>query len=615
MKQTTWIAAALGVAGALLGVEVVLLPSLQGAEHAVEADVAVRLERARRLLHAYQPFLAYNAAVLDGLPVEGDGGIDDLSDQAVDEYQERHGALWAAYQPTAWEEDPPRAVRPSYGGIEAQIRQGVAGREAFIKENDRLLAEARTAIDEALAVSSGDASGRSSAEANRLRAMIEFYGGVAERLPAAQLRAQAGEYQRKLAALAGEAIDLTGLRQSSETTEIDAEIARITGWLGEAQAALTERQNNLATLGERIAALRGRIDDARRRQDRARTHMERLREKGLDYALANPTAEFADRMAEQDRVFREAMREVQSLEAGSYPFARIDASADFLTGRYLENGSPVNLTIERGLRYYDDERVVAADAVARHRARIDDLRADAARLEAVRDAQRATHEDALRRLEELRPTVVQTFDELNRVDAEAFAVEESALRGLDRSARTSGEAARLVSRWIDSGRTATQGLAPEAMQRSAFQPRSDDEWMGGFIAAQGADAHLIRAWIFYDRFRSANRTVAVLDRLPESVRSAEIDVETERAKAVQARQAGMEEIQSAMRIVEGAHRDAERHWSLVAQGASTAYLLALFGDASFTNEAIEGYRSALKGREDQPYAQRLAARLRSLEKR
>ena len=160
MKQTTWIGVSLIVAAVLFGVEAMIVPSLQGSAQAVEADVAVRLERARRLLHQYQPFLAYHASLVDGLPVDDEDSVDplNLSDEAADDYQDRHSAMWEAFQPMDWQ-DQPRSVRASYGDVNSQISQGLAGRDAFLDQNDLLLVQADAAIGEALAVSSGDVSG------------------------------------------------------------------------------------------------------------------------------------------------------------------------------------------------------------------------------------------------------------------------------------------------------------------------------------------------------------------------------------------------------------------------------------------------------------------------
>jgi hypothetical protein len=53
----------------------------------------------------------------------------------------------------------------------------------------------------------------------------------------------------------------------------------------------------------------------------------------------------------------------------------------------------------------------------------------------------------------------------------------------------------------------------------------------------------------------------------------------------------------------------------VAQEAGALYLLSMFGEPAYLDDAIAAYRSAVKGREDQKYAERFVTRLRRLEDR
>jgi hypothetical protein len=41
--------------------------------------------------------------------------------------------------------------------------------------------------------------------------------------------------------------------------------------------------------------------------------------------------------------------------------------------------------------------------------------------------------------------------------------------------------------------------------------------------------------------------------------------------------------------------------------------MALFGETEYAQDALEGYRSAIKGRENEPYAETFAQRVRELE--
>ena len=130
-----------------------------------------------------------------------------------------------------------------------------------------------------------------------------------------------------------------------------------------------------------------------------------------------------------------------------------------------------------------------------------------------------------------------------------------------------------------------------------------------------ADARLAKAWIHYERFRAAEQNADALTAASETVTLAEADPEQQRMRAIEARDAGVEEITQAMSVLEKAHRNLGRHWTLAAQGASTTYLLALFGQSSYVADAVEGYRNAIKGRENETFARKFVDRLRQLESR
>ena len=139
--------------------------------------------------------------------------------------------------------------------------------------------------------------------------------------------------------------------------------------------------------------------------------------------------------------------------------------------------------------------------------------------------------------------------------------------------------------------------------------------MGGHIAAQGADAELEKAWIHYDQYLAATQDAALFSWLPEQLGLSDADPAEEAELATQARDDAVAAVEAANTILEKAHRAADRHWTMVAQAAGATYILALLGDESFVADTIDSYREALKGRETDPYAQRLATRLRQLESR
>lgn len=618
MRENRIMTVVLLAAAGVCGLTWVFLPTLQGGKSAVEGEVSVHLERARRLLHQFSADLPYHAVLLDQLrqdgvePEEPETLAED--EGLADDYQQEHAALWESFQPTDWT-DRPTNPKASYGAIARLVRDGLSGRDHLLDENQQLLRDAMTEVDAALAVESGGASGREVAEAVRLKGVIQYFTGMTDRIRAAVTRADADPLRARLNSLGDQASSLASQQALVAGSGIADQIEQLRKLTAEAEAAVKQEQAKLTELDARIADARRRIQTAETQRNEARARMGRLGEEGIDFSRSDGAKAFEEAYLAADRAYRAADRDVQFLTAGSFPNAEIDASGDFLTGRYLEKGSPFNLTIEPGLLRYQADREVLTRVIADRQREVEELRAGTARLETLRSAYAQTEQDAKPRLADVRSRAEKDFAELNRVESEAFALEETALAQLDRSAKTLKDAATRSADWIRDAQGKTQSLSPESQGRSAFQVRTDDAWIGGFIQAQSADARLAKAWIFYDRFIAHSQTAALLERVRDSLALSEADVDNEKAKAAEARTAGSEEVKLAVSDLERSHKDVDRHWTLVAQAAGTTYLLALFGDPSYIADTVEGYRKAVQTREEEKFVQPLLARLRQLEQR
>ena len=603
----------------LCGIGWTFVPSLQDAQRTVDEEAAVHIERARRLLHQYNASLEYSALLLDQL-AEADVDVDiedpqDLVDYAGEEYQELHEALWESFEPTDWEADPPRPARARYSDLSGQVRDGVEGRDDLIDRNDWLLDEAMTAVDEALAVTSGDASAGSNPEANRLKAMILFQRGLVERIRASVKRAEAPAYRRGLLELAGSVAREQGSQSLVADSGIDEQIGMVRAEIDRSQERLAEQRESLARMDELVEGLESQLATLTSQAESARMELERIRAEGVDFSNPNGAETFERRLMEQDRVYREADRQARTLEAGGFPQAEIDATGDFLRGRYLENGAAGNLTVELGLAHHRVERTIRAGRAGRERQAIDDLRSDLARLEGIREELVHAQARARERVAEAGPLGADAYAELNRVESEAAVTEDDALDLLERSTRLFRQAASSAGQWATDGSERTSDLSAEAQERSAHNTRSGSGWMEGHIAAQAADARLARAWIYYDRFEAYSRDAQTIAAATKLLPLAEADVEVERERAAEARDAGIEEVKEAMSVLERAHKSAERHWTFMAQAAGTTYLMVLFGQNDYLPDTIESYREALQGREDKPFTATLANRLQRLENR
>jgi hypothetical protein len=617
VKQNSAISVGIVAGFAACGAGWALLPALQTHQQQVDRDVAVHVERARRLLHQYRPEFTRQTLLLDelrGLDIDP-SDPDALTDEARDEFQRVHGQLWTSFQPHDWTQDPPREVRASYGDIPSEMKRGLGARQGLAEANDRLLGDSLTEVDLALAVTSGNESGRSNVGANDLKAAIHYYQGVAESLRARAIRRMAAPYMTDLAYEVARAITLEPRLTLFADTGIDGQMAAIREQIAEQQEQVRQLSDEAARLDDLIEELEHRLADAEARRAAAQDAMRRLIDQGADLADPQGAKAFRSRMLAQDQAFREAERDVAAIQTGDYTNAQIDVSGDYLRGRYVENGSTQNLTIEPGLLHYRDRRQIVADRTAGTEAALDNLRTDLQRLQALAGRLEATERDARTQMDDAKEAARAAYDGLNRINSEAFAIEESALAYFDKAARAAQQAASAGQEWTSSAGERAQRIPPAAQDRSAFKERQNDGWMAGYSRAKQADANLARAWIFLDRYRAATTLAATLSDFPESIRLGEADAEAESTKAADARDAGVEEIKQAMTALERAHRDADRHWAIVAQAAGANYLMALLGRAEYLPEAIQAYRTALQGREDAKFVEPLAIRLKQLEAR
>ncbi len=597
-----------------------ILPALEDAQRAVDAEAGVHVERARRLLDKYNHGLTYKDLLLDSLAdVDVDVDIEDpdaLIDAFGDEYQEKHGRQWEDHPPADYDfPNPPRNARASYGNLPGQVRDGIEARDSLIEENEVLLKEALDEVNEALAVTSGNANAASNVEANRLKAVILFHQGLARRLEADLGRQRTEPHRRALASLG----ILVAAAPSQEAALSDTGIDERTTLLRE---KATAAEANLGTLRDRRGSLEDVIQDMENRlagetarRDEARDLYEAIRHDGVDFADPNGGEVFQARLLEQDRTFREAARAVKVIEFGSLPTAVIDGSGDYLSGKFVENGSTADLTVEYGLTHFRNECAVVSAKLAEEEHALDDLRSDIARLEGIRNEHQADHDRTVQGLNQAIANAPLALAEITDIEAEALAVEDEALELFNQSIQASGRAARAAGEWVRSAGDMTRDLSSEVSARSAYGQRRQAGWMGGYIAAQTADAHMARAWIFYRRFSAQSRNVELLGRVAGPLKLSDVDLEAEAELAAEAHDLGVDEVSEAVAVLQRAHREADKHWTIVAQLAGANHLMALFGHPEYIESAIEAYRNAIQGREDRGYVQKLATCLRRLENR
>lgn len=588
---------------AVCGIGWFSLPVLQDTRQVVESKASVELERARRLLDKYNASLTYGSLLADQLANHGiEPGAEDVSEDVADDYQELHAAMWEAYQPTDWPEGGlPRPAQARYGNLVSQIQNGIAEAPRLVHKNDELLNDAQRAVDRALAVTEGGESSRSHAEATRLKSVILYHKGQAKRLQARLQRRESDRHRRRLLALASEAMEAQSMGTLVADSEIRPQIDALEAKTSELAAAIGADREALATIDARIGDLEVRLLAGEEQAEQALKAMAELKAKGVDFSDPNGAEKFQVMFTEQDRVYRRATREAHALRYG--------------TVSNIVEGPGTEPVVEHGLRHHQNEQAVLAATIDGRERALEGLRTDVTRLEGIEEAYQATQDRAVQGITGSAATATEAYTELNRIDSEAYVIEDEALELLDRSLRTARQAAGYADRWLADARERTQGLSREAQQRSAHGSRLRDRWMGGYVAAVEADAHLARAWIHYARYDTYTQNANVLAKVAQSLQLGEANAESERAKAQEAHDAGVDEIKQTMEVLEDVHDKTERHWTVTAQAAGATYLMALFGHEDYLAEAIETYRNAVEGRENEAYAQPFVSSLSRLEAR
>jgi chromosome segregation ATPase len=387
---------------------------------------------------------------------------------------------------------------------------------------------------------------------------------------------------------------------------IDQAVAGVEAKVAEAESRLNERRGELQKVQDQVDGVQNRLTSAQKRANDANDRLEKLKSDGLNFADPNAGRAFEEQVSAINGEYTAAMREAHMLEFGGYPKAEIDHSGDYVRGHYVEGGSASDLTMDKGLRHFATERDVAAAKVNKETQGLATLRADLDALRQTRSEYELGQAAAKSRIADLTPKAADAYEALNQTASEASAMEEKALGYLDQAAKQFEQTSRLAEQWASEGRQRTQNLSSELKQFSADERRANNRWFAGYTLAQTADARAEKACVFY---------VRQLASAKGSLDIAEVDVDGERAKAAEAKKNGVEEIKLAMAALQKAHRDVGNHWTVAAQAAGITDLLALFGESDYVADAIAGYRNALKGRENEPYVEKFAQRLKELEGR
>jgi hypothetical protein len=624
------------VVTALGGAAYLFAPALQSDERKLEARVGAGAEHARRILDQFNAELDAATAIVDESGVAGELTVERVEAIVSDDHRDATAALQQESQrmqemlkgaanrirnldTQLAELDAGAEVAPfpsttlgsSPGQALSTLKQGVQWRERAQKENRSRLSSALSEVGGALSATEGEASGSNSVTANRIKGIAHFQEGDAAAREAALARSAA---DGQLFAMQQAARALAAARTRSritDTSQVGAAIATRQEELAAARAQRDTVQARVDALAAEAADLEQRISGQEDIAQRARQRMEELEERGLDYALRDSAQRFAADYRPAAGAYRAAIREQHALRHGRLGNARIDDSGDLLAGGFVAATPGQDIEYVRGL---------------------DDVRADLAAAEtelAGREMGLTQVEDQLRDVQALREQFVATADraqdaatdhQRNIADAyaayraqadKARAAEDAAIRKYKSAASAFTAAQRAGSTRVSNVPT---DLDPAAMERSPYALIQTDRWIGAEARSEAADASVWAALVWFERYTQLSQALAVLGEVNAQAPLGEFDRAALEQAAAEARDAGTQLAEDAVRDLETAARDLGSHWTVAASLAGANYVLSLFGNPQLRGLAIQNYLAVVKDREDNPHVRPFKRRLEQLQR-
>lgn len=610
------------IAGALFvmatGAAAVMVPRMQSAHAAGEAEVNTHLERARRVLAQYDNNLSVEAGIRE---VAGDESFELLSERLEEllddpdlditgeaskelkEYTDRpeikgldsaeEELLKKIYGPVNWQQhrSPRPPSRVSGAGM---INKGSAEQRRRLGTNPKLLADALQEVSVALAVSRGDYSAQQHAAANRLKGMILYEQGLALEQKLLLMRSRLAERRlalkrqaSKIAALAQDQGLIAASEIESRIADAQAEQDRVAGAIGEKNARVSELQSKVDDLEERVAA-------AADRSAAAREAMETLQDMGVDLSNPDGLNQFNSAFNEQAGNYRRALAEAHALRYGTLEGATIDHTGDHVRGRYVPIDRDGEIRQQRGLVHYRND--------------LETAQAELAKME-EQGAQQNQSVETLREVRRnLDQRVKQSADSVaeRRAQAESDYAEFDELRGRVQEVEQKGinhfeksiAAFRKAETGVRNEENRAREESPDNPERKPYHYSAvagDQGWLRGQILAQQADAEIAIGLILLGTYQDAGSNIADLGELD----IARDDLAAWEETTKTSKTAAVERAQSAIDILDNKAQDriGDGNWTVAAEIGAAHYVLAVLDVDLEAERALEWYKVAVEGRE------------------
>jgi len=629
------------VAGAAVVVAAVLywaVPTLQSPEAKVQAEANRAVEQARRLIWQYSAEEERLAVLLDALagagldvslPADKVGAAIEAAQtgEAGDPFgaeEERLKALLSSSERARadleqrylqqiygenWQEHATR-VSTNVPSDTGQITKAREARDALLARNQKLLDEALSAAEAALAASRGDVDASRHVVANRMKAAILYQQALGTHRRAQFLRSEADALAVDLADLAGRVKAAEAQTRLVADSGVDARIATTAESVAELTRRQGELQETVSQLRGTLADLQGQLADAQQTADAARAAMESLEDAGVDLTDPQGYETFVAAYRAQAETYRNAIRKTQELQFGTLANARLDESGDFIKGGYVPASGgeiqpqPGIAAIQRELEQREAELAIVAAQIQRDKDNIAAFESTKTRL-ADQEGQ------AQQAIAQIRTAATDVFAKLTERAEAVRAVQEDALAKLSKVRATLRTAEQAAD---ERTRVETGDISAEKLERMPESKMQDDRWWPGNLRVQTADVLVRESLVRLDQYRDASIDLALIEQAGPAL---QLDVATTDLVALRddARTAGVEAAQEAAGLIEKAAGQLQNHWTLAAQVATAQYLLALYGDRNALEAARNNYETVIDAlRERDPdLADAYQARIEAIE--
>lgn len=592
-------------------------PILQSPEAKVEAEADRAVEQARRLIWQYSAEGERLAVLLDTLSTQAGLDVSLPADkvaaaieaaqtgEAVDPFgaeEERLKALLSSGERARadleqrylqqihgenWQEHATR-VSNSVPRDTGQIAKAREARDALLARNQKILDEALSAVDAALAAARGDVDASRHVVANRLKAAILYQQALVTHRRAQLQRSEADAMAVDLADLAGRVKAAEAQTRLVADSGVDARIAATAESVEDLTRRQGELQETVSQLRGTLTDLQAQLADAQQTADAARAAMESLEDAGVDLTDPHGYETFVTAYRAQAETYRNAIRKTQELQFGTLANARLDESGDFLKGGYRPASGgeiqpqPGIAAIQRELEQREGEMAIVVAQIQRDKDNI-------AAFELTKGRLGEQENQAQQTITQIRTAAADVFAKLTERAEAVRAVQEDALATLGKVRTTLRTAEQAAD---ERTRVETGDISAEKLERMPESKMQDDRWWPGNLRVQTANVLVRESLVRLDQYRNASVDIALIEQAGPAL---QLDAMSDDLVALRddARTAGVEAAQEAAGLIEKAAGQLQNHWTLAAQVASAQYLLALYGDRNAIEAAKGNYEAVI----------------------